>query len=122
MKYVYIIIVVLLLPLLSAAQQNEQADQSAVDKEQRMTILKSGSLSQNVPNPYISRTVINYEMKSEIGRLRIHDLTGNLVLEYILSAKSGQITISDHLDAGLYFYSLWDDREMIDSKRMQVID
>lgn len=82
----------------------------------------TGSLSQNSPNPFISRTSINYELISNTGFIRVHDLTGKLVKQIPLSNQKGQVIISDHLDAGLYFYSLWDDNKMVASKRMQVIE
>jgi len=82
----------------------------------------TGTLSQNHPNPFSGQTSIEYNLETDKGSLVITDITGKTVKEYDLSEKSGQITISEDLDAGMYFYSLWDkDHVMIETKRMQVV-
>ena len=98
------------------------ADNTAPPLSVNKVVPRSAGLEQNAPNPFTSRTTINYELPSGNGSLKIHDLTGKLVKEFELSNNKGQVIFSDHLDAGLYFYSLWDDTKMIDSKRMQVIN
>lgn len=79
-------------------------------------------LSQNYPNPFSNYTLIDYNLNSDNGLLVITDLSGKTVKKYILNGQSGQITISDNLNAGTYFYSLWDNESVvIDSKMMQVV-
>lgn len=82
----------------------------------------ASSISQNAPNPAKDLTVINYQLASSNGTLKFHDLTGKLVKQITLNGKQGQYTLLDDLESGMYFYSLWENGAMIDSKRMQVID
>ena len=81
-----------------------------------------GQLAQNAPNPFKDNAVIRYETRSENGLIRIHDLTGKIVDEIVLTSRSGAVTVGNALRSGVYFYSLWDNGELIDTKRMQVID
>jgi len=83
--------------------------------------LESG-LSQNAPNPFSGNTTIQYTMTAESGSVKFHDLTGKLVKEVVLTMPVGQLTVDGDLEAGIYFYSLWENGQMVDSKRMQVID
>lgn len=80
------------------------------------------SLNQNSPNPFSNHTSIRYELSSSDGYLKIHDLTGKLVREFYLNSSRGQVIVDESLEAGLYFYSLWDSGQMVGSKRMQVVD
>lgn len=82
----------------------------------------ASGISQNAPNPAKDFTVINYQLTSSNGILKFHDLTGKLVNQVSLNNNSGQYTMNGELEAGIYFYSLWENGAMIDSKRMQVID
>jgi len=86
------------------------------------TVRKEANLGQNIPNPFSSTSIINYELTSSKGYLKIHDLTGKLVNEIYLNNTKGQVTVGEKLDAGLYFYSLWENGKMVASRRMQVID
>lgn len=85
-------------------------------------IKKEASLGQNTPNPFSHTAVISYELSGSAGYLKIHDLTGKLVSDIYLNNSKGQVTVGDKLDAGLYFYSLWEDGKMVASRRMQVIE
>lgn len=78
-------------------------------------------LGQNAPNPFVGLTNIGYELSSGQGVMKFHDLTGKLVMEMPLNRKQGQVQIKGDLDAGIYFYSLWENGQLIDSKRMQVV-
>lgn len=84
--------------------------------------VKSSSLSQNTPNPFRNSTIINYELSSPNGYLKIHDLTGKLVREIPLTSSRKQVIVGEDLEAGLYFYTLWDNGKLAGSKRMQVVD
>lgn len=79
-------------------------------------------LSQNAPNPFNGQTTISYSLGTSVGLLKIHDLTGKLVSEIPLMNNIGSVTLDGAFDAGIYFYSLWEDGMMKESKRMQVID
>ena len=39
-----------------------------------------------------------------------------------LNKQSGSVNLQGQLESGIYFYSLWENGAMVDSKRMQVID
>jgi hypothetical protein len=84
--------------------------------------LGSATLLQNAPNPFKSMTTISYQLSGEKGKLTVQDLTGKLVKEIPLNQRSGIVAIQGNLNAGVYFYSLWENGAIIDSKRMQVID
>lgn len=86
------------------------------------TVKKEASLGQNTPNPFNNVSVVKYELTESTGYLKIHDLTGKLVKEIYLINNRGQVTLGDQLDAGLYFYSLWENGKIVASRRMQVID
>lgn len=78
-------------------------------------------LTQNSPNPFSFSSVVNYNLESgEAGKLVIYDLVGKEVQTMPLNSRSGIVTLSG-LEAGVYFYSLWADDRLIDSKRMQVV-
>ncbi|MEX2597360.1 MAG: T9SS type A sorting domain-containing protein [Salibacteraceae bacterium] len=79
------------------------------------------ALDQNMPNPFNRSTTIAYHLQSGSGSIKFHDLTGKLVMEMPLNKTEGNITLNGNLDAGIYFYTLWENGRMIDSKRMQVI-
>ncbi len=79
-------------------------------------------LKQNAPNPFRESTEIRYEIASENGMIRIHDLTGKMVEEVALTSRSGAVTVGNELRSGVYFYSLWDNGIMKATKRMQVIE
>lgn len=81
----------------------------------------SAVLGQNAPNPFNGWTNIEYALNSGNGTMKFHDLTGKLVMERALNQQQGVLTLQGELDAGIYFYSLWEDGQMIDSKRMQVV-
>lgn len=80
----------------------------------------ASELSQNSPNPFKEETIINFQLQSSEGRVSIHDLTGKLVQEIPVSGGSTTLRVSG-LNPGLYFYSLWDNNQLVATKRMQVI-
>lgn len=85
-------------------------------------VQQRGMLRQNAPNPYKDNTVIGYEIFSDNGLIRVHDLTGKMIREVTLTSREGFVTFGSDLGAGVYFYTLWDNGEMVDTKRMQVIE
>ena len=80
------------------------------------------SLGQNAPNPFKGVTMIDYALSSDAGTLKVQDLTGKMVMQIPLLQQNGTVTLQGELEAGIYFYSLWENGAMIDSKRMQVIE
>ena len=79
-------------------------------------------LGQNVPNPFTGSTTINYALKGSDGELLIHDINGNLVRKHIINPKHATIRLGNGLNPGIYIYSLYDDGEHIESRRMQVLE
>jgi len=84
-------------------------------------IKAAGVLGQNAPNPFQGQTNIEYSLTSGMGSLKVQDLTGKIVMDFPLNQQNGIVTLQGQLEAGVYFYSLWEDGRMLDSKRMQVI-
>ncbi|MEQ9188801.1 MAG: hypothetical protein RLP15_13790 [Cryomorphaceae bacterium] len=83
---------------------------------------QKASLQQNAPNPYKGSTIIKYNLAGDAGTLKFQDLTGKLVMEMPLNKQIGSVNVHGQLESGIYFYSLWENGAMVDSKRMQVID
>lgn len=79
-------------------------------------------LGQNVPNPFKDNTTISYSLDGMNGEVLIHDLTGKLIQKHVLHAQAGKIQLGSDLQAGMYFYSLYNDGQHVDTKRMQVLD
>ena len=79
------------------------------------------TLSQNVPNPFTSNTIINYQLpaNSVNAILAVFDLTGKMLLQYNLAKAANQISINgSSLAAGIYIYSLIVNGNEVVSKRM----
>lgn len=79
------------------------------------------TLLKNYPNPFIYSTTIVYENNSHQGEIQIVDELGRMIGVYALESKSGEIAINENLNSGIYFYSLWDNGELVERKKMQVI-
>jgi len=81
------------------------------------------SLSQNFPNPFNPRTIINYELGiTNDVKLKIYDVLGNEVAS-LVNEKQNAGYNSVEFDgsgfaSGIYFYRLEIDGNIIDSKRM----
>lgn len=83
-------------------------------------------LNQNFPNPFNPRTFINYELAyfSHI-RLSIYDILGNEIINLINEKQDrGSYKIAfDGISfpSGIYFYSLYINNNLIDTKKMLLI-
>jgi len=80
-------------------------------------------LNQNYPNPFNPRTVIGYQLKSGgYVKLSVYDITGrhitNLVNQKQFSGKYEVDFSGNGYSSGVYFYSLFVDNALIDTKRM----
>jgi len=81
------------------------------------------SLSQNYPNPFNPKTVISYELRiTSDAELKVFDVLGNEVAE-LVNEKQNAGSFSVEFDgsgfaSGIYFYSLYVDENLFDSKRM----
>ncbi len=79
-------------------------------------------LFQNHPNPFNTKTTIQYSVSSVSDNTKIHifNMQGTLIKTYkVLNKGTGQITINaSELKAGMYMYSLIVNGKLIDTKRM----
>jgi hypothetical protein len=84
---------------------------------------KSLILEQNIPNPFIDRTVINYFIPESVteAQIKIYDNIGRLLK--VVSAEGrgeGELILDTrNLGAGIYTYSVVADGKVVDTKRMQ---
>jgi len=92
------------------------------------TIPSSFKLYQNYPNPFNPKTTINYEIPSNVKRqtsnvrLVVYDVTGKEIVT-LVNEKQNTGTYSIEWDAnsypsGSYFYSLYGDNNLVDTKSM----
>ncbi|MBU0487137.1 MAG: T9SS type A sorting domain-containing protein [Bacteroidetes bacterium] len=79
-------------------------------------------LGQNMPNPHNGTTTIPYKILSDSkALLKIMTSSGELADEYALNAEQTQITIYTRgFKAGIYFYSLVVDGQVVETKKMVV--
>ncbi len=77
-------------------------------------------LSQNFPNPFSTFSTIQYNIGSSNGQLIITDMQGKIIKEYKLNTPSGEIIVTDKLQAGMYFYALYRDNILISKNKMVV--
>lgn len=83
-------------------------------------------LYQNYPNPFNSQTVIKYEIpkKSNI-KISIFDITGKEVYNLFNGTNTaGKYSLnfnSANLSSGIYFYVLYDDNNIVQSKKMIIL-
>jgi len=106
---------------------NGKQTQTFVVKENNTTISEqilnetAYSLSQNVPNPFTSNTVIKYTVPatSTNASIAILNLNGTMLQQFNGLKGSGSITINGNtLQAGIYLYSLISNGQEIITKRM----
>jgi hypothetical protein len=97
------------------------ADESATGLQE---LTGSGvSLEQNIPNPFNQTTVIRYTLPQicNSAQIVITNPAGSVVRQIPLSVSGGtdSITIEGGaLSAGIYYYSLYVDKKLIDAKQM----
>lgn len=115
--------------LTKSVQEQQQMIESLSQKiDQLQTANKTAAasnngyaLSQNVPNPFTSNTIINYQLPANSSNaiMGVFDLTGKMLLQYNLAKAGNQINISGStLAAGVYIYSLIVNGNEMISKKM----
>jgi hypothetical protein len=130
-------------PLVKAVQEldteNQKLKQEVAELRQMVLDLKNGLannnnnlsvnassawLEQNVPNPFNNSTVIRYHLPSNAFApyILITDLKGAMIKSIPLKSNgSGQVTLNaGALAAGNYTYSLWINKQQVDSKQMVI--
>lgn len=95
---------------------------SATTNLQGITLNKSATLLQNLPNPFNANTAIHYFIPENINNAKIvvTDINGNTLKDIPLTSKGlGQIIINaGTLSAGNYIYPLFIGNQKIQSKQM----
>ena len=94
------------------------------------TIIHSGQkdyqLYQNHPNPFNPTSIINYKLSMlSFVKLKVSDIRGNEIILLVNEKQySGYYNVKfdgKNLPSGIYFYSLYINNDLIDSKRMLLI-
>jgi hypothetical protein len=108
---------------INAMSYSKAGGPSAVD-ENRVSS-KIGTLEQNTPNPFNSKTTINYTL-TDAGNvvLKVYDYTGREI-EILVNEEqpAGQYQVDfsgERLNSGLYFYKLGSGNESVMMKMMVV--
>ena len=82
----------------------------------------NASLEQNYPNPFNQSTTISYSLPQtfNFAKIVITDTSGRIFNQMSISGSgAGQVIIeAGLLPAGMYFYSLYVDNTLIDTKKM----
>lgn len=95
---------------------------SAGSNVQTVQLNNSAVLEQNVPNPFVNATTINYTLPQHYSKavMIIADKTGKTVKEINLGGNGkGTVKLdAASLSSGTYHYSLYVDGHMTDSKQM----
>ncbi|MGB1204146.1 MAG: T9SS type A sorting domain-containing protein [Chitinophagales bacterium] len=85
-----------------------------------ITTQKKPALVQNYPNPFKQKTTIAYNLSRENGSIIIFDLLGKSIATFQLDKMQGEVVLDETLEAGMYFYSLIENDEVIATKHMNV--
>ncbi|MEO8665397.1 MAG: YCF48-related protein [Ignavibacteria bacterium] len=88
-------------------------------------------LNQNYPNPFNPKTIINYELPSNVNgqradvKLIVYDLLGKEIVTLVDAKQNpGSYSIDfdgSNLPSGIYFYKLSAGGNIVDSKRMVLL-
>lgn len=109
----------------SGGVYRKPADQLLTGVPEAMNGLKSGSISQNLPNPCSNSTTINFSI-AQPGEVSIHvtDLTGRKLLKATRGfrpAGDGYIKLDiSGLKTGIYYYSLLIDGQLLQTRKMLI--
>ena len=103
-----------------------EVDQCPNIKQISNEIPQEFKLYQNYPNPFNPNTTIKFKVKrlSDVS-LKVHDISGKLIEEvFYNSVHPGEYEYKfdgESLTSGVYFYSLFTDNNIIDTKKMVLI-
>jgi hypothetical protein len=87
---------------------------------------ETGILYQNTPNPFTEKTVIKYFLSDKVKKatIYIYDLEGKQIRSISLHKRgeANEIINGSEFGPGMYIYALIADGELIDSKKLILID
>jgi hypothetical protein len=89
-------------------------------------LAKDFSLSQNYPNPFNPATSINFSVGRQLNvAIKVYDILGNETAVIVNeNLKQGQYSVdfdASGLSSGVYFYSMYANRQMLFTKKMLLI-
>ncbi len=93
---------------------------------QNKLVEKNFKLFQNYPNPFNPSTIINYELRiRNFVKIVIYNITGKKIItliDKIQNAGNYIIEFSgNNLTTGIYFYSMFIDNKLVETKKMSFI-
>ena len=112
------------IPLLvrSIQELNAKLKQYENAEIQKKALQDLNILYQNTPNPFTENTFIAFSLSKDVEQaaLFIYNMNGEQLAKFPISDRGNAgITIEGNsLDAGMYFYALIADGQVIDTKRM----
>lgn len=92
--------------------------------EEVRSILYNARLGNNYPNPYSNSTIIPYSLPQDVqnATLTISDVTGRLITTYDLQQGEHSIEFNtQNLKEGIYYYSMYINKNMISIKKMIIV-
>lgn len=100
-------------------------DQISKSLQESLSVLKTGELLQNIPNPFIGITDIYYNLENDVTVcIIIYDYSGRKLKTIKGKGEAGINKVqfdSSGLPSGIYFYNLEVDGSLSDSKKMTII-
>ena len=81
----------------------------------------SGKLKQNSPNPFNEETIMSYTIEGDFNRgtISILDFNGQQIRDFRVQESTGEIRFNGSgYPAGIYFYGLFVDNELLSIKKM----
>ena len=104
--------------------QREEANFKSNTNSSKTINIASASIEQNAPNPFDQFTTIRYTLPETFSsaKIVITDNTGRSMKQVpVTTSGTGEINIeAGSLNPGVYYYSLYIDNQLIDTKKMVV--
>lgn len=90
--------------------------------ETRNSSISDVSLEQNYPNPFTSSTTIDYTLPTTFrsAKIVITSFAGQVVRQMPVSGAGNILVDAGGLSAGIYYYTLYVDDMLVDTKKMVV--
>lgn len=107
-----------------ALSSSSESPKQSPSKEDNLS--SENVLLQNIPNPFRESTIINCNINNDVKSavLYLYNMNG-LQVDKIEINQRGSVPVTirrNNLSAGIYIYSLIVDNEVIDMKRMIILD